>query len=147
VPPETHIVLIGDVDQLGPIGARQPFADMIESGMVPVTRLDEVFRFKEGGEISQAAKAVNSGDVGPTLSGACEASLSPDNVGGGDAKNSEPTELIFMECPDPCEARETICDLVANVLPEQGVSPNDVQILVPRHGGDCGRIAFSQNAE
>jgi exodeoxyribonuclease V alpha subunit len=57
----THIVLLGDVDQLGPISAGQPFADMIASGTVPVTRLDRVFRFAEGGEISAAAKAINMG--------------------------------------------------------------------------------------
>jgi exodeoxyribonuclease V alpha subunit len=45
----THIVFLGDVDQLGPISAGQPFADMIASDTIPVTRLDRVFRFAEGG--------------------------------------------------------------------------------------------------
>jgi hypothetical protein len=61
--PETHIILVGDVDQLGPIAPVRPFADLIESGVIPVTKLDRVFRFVEGGAIAAAAKAINTGDV------------------------------------------------------------------------------------
>ena len=56
---------------------------MIASGTIPVTRLDRVFRFAEGGEISAAAKAINKGAVSSLLS--CE----------------EQTEFVFIPCADP----------------------------------------------
>ena len=35
----THVVLVGDADQLPPIGAGKPFDDLIASGIAPVVRL------------------------------------------------------------------------------------------------------------
>ena len=42
--PTTGLVLVGDVDQLPPIGAGKPFADLIDSGAAPVVRLTRIFR-------------------------------------------------------------------------------------------------------
>ena len=40
----THVVFVGDADQLPPIGAGKPFEDLIESGIAPVVRLTQIFR-------------------------------------------------------------------------------------------------------
>src|SRR5207342_3895838 len=40
----THIVFVGDADQLPPIGAGKPFEDLIASEAVPVVRLTQIFR-------------------------------------------------------------------------------------------------------
>ncbi|MGE5407751.1 MAG: AAA family ATPase, partial [Syntrophothermus sp.] len=40
----THVVFVGDADQLPPIGAGKPFEDLIDSGAVPVVRLTQIFR-------------------------------------------------------------------------------------------------------
>lgn len=42
------LLLVGDPDQLPPVGAGSPFVDMINSGVVPVGRLTEVHRNKGG---------------------------------------------------------------------------------------------------
>ena len=57
----THVVLIGDADQLPPVGAGKPFADLIESDSVPVARLTHVFRQAARSLIVQAAHAINAG--------------------------------------------------------------------------------------
>src|SRR5204863_7238814 len=47
VPAKSGLVLVGDVgdvDQLPPIGAGKPFADLIDSDTVPVVRLTRIFR-------------------------------------------------------------------------------------------------------
>ncbi len=59
----THVVLIGDADQLPPVGAGKPFADLIDSGAAPVARLTHVFRQAARSLIVQAAHAINAGDA------------------------------------------------------------------------------------
>src|SRR5437588_7942412 len=39
VGPETNVVLVGDADQLAPVGAGKPFAELVASGAVPVARV------------------------------------------------------------------------------------------------------------
>lgn len=58
----TCLVWCGDVDQLPSVGAGRVFADMIESGAVPVVRLTELYRSKAGGGIAEAARRINAGE-------------------------------------------------------------------------------------
>ncbi|MDX6700010.1 MAG: exodeoxyribonuclease alpha subunit, partial [Baekduia sp.] len=44
VGPRTHVLLVGDVDQLAPVGPGRVLEDLIASGACPATRLTEVFR-------------------------------------------------------------------------------------------------------
>ena len=44
VPDQAHVVLVGDADQLAPVGAGKPFAELVAGGHVPTTRLDHIFR-------------------------------------------------------------------------------------------------------
>ncbi len=51
----THVVLVGDADQLAPVGAGKPFAELIASGAVATTRLTHIFRQAAGSMIVQGA--------------------------------------------------------------------------------------------
>ncbi|HEX6695990.1 MAG TPA: AAA family ATPase, partial [Solirubrobacteraceae bacterium] len=44
VGPRTHVLLVGDVDQLAPVGPGRVLDDLIESDTVPVVRLTDIFR-------------------------------------------------------------------------------------------------------
>ena len=57
----THVVFVGDADQLPPIGAGKPFEDLIDSGIVPVTRLRHIFRQAARSMITTAAHEINQG--------------------------------------------------------------------------------------
>ena len=57
-----HVVLVGDVDQLPSVGPGSVLRDIIDSGAVPVTRLEYVYRQEEGSGISSLAHAVNTGE-------------------------------------------------------------------------------------
>ncbi len=60
--PGVHrIRLIGDVDQLPPVGPGQPFADFIGSRVFRVVRLDTAHRSREGAWISNNAPRINAG--------------------------------------------------------------------------------------
>ena len=57
----THIVFVGDADQLPPIGAGKPFEDLIASGIAPVVRLTQIFRQAARSMITTAAHEINQG--------------------------------------------------------------------------------------
>jgi len=63
VGPDSRVVLLGDVNQIKPVGAGQPFQDMIESGAVPVHELTQIFRQAEGSAIAEACEIVLNGEA------------------------------------------------------------------------------------
>ena len=63
VPDRAQLILIGDVDQLPPVGPGQPFLDLIRSGEIIVSRLTKQFRQGSKSNISAVAKAVNRGEM------------------------------------------------------------------------------------
>ena len=57
----SYLLLVGDVDQLPSVGAGQVLNDFIESGTIPVSRLSETFRQKDGSSIIENATRINKG--------------------------------------------------------------------------------------
>ena len=55
----------GDADQLPPVSAGSFLSAAIDSGMVPVVDLREVFRQAQGSDIVKAAHAVHAGLMPP----------------------------------------------------------------------------------
>src|SRR5207302_5934784 len=55
---DTNVVLVGDADQLAPVGAGKPFAELIASGAVPAARLSHIFRQAAGSMIVQGPHAI-----------------------------------------------------------------------------------------
>src|SRR5205085_4761451 len=53
-----HVVLVGDADQLAPVGAGKPFAELVSCGEVPTTRLTHIFRQAAGSMIVHGAHAI-----------------------------------------------------------------------------------------
>ncbi len=63
------MLLVGDVDQLAPVGPGRVLEDLIESGAVPTVRLTEIFRQAARSLIVRAAHAINAGEPPPTVAG------------------------------------------------------------------------------
>ncbi|HBH13633.1 MAG: RecD-like DNA helicase YrrC [Clostridiales bacterium 38_11] len=59
----SRIVLVGDVDQLPSVGAGNVLRDIIESGVIPTTKLDKVFRQSEKSLIKINAHNINNGEM------------------------------------------------------------------------------------
>src|SRR5215213_5374207 len=128
----THVVFVGDADQLPPIGAGKPFEDLIESGAVPVVRLTQIFRQAARSMITTAAHEINEG-------------RQPHREPGPDQDH----DFFFIERPSPERALETVVEVVAERAPSGfGVDPiRDVQVLAPMYKGPVGIDALNERLQ
>ncbi len=119
----THVVLVGDADQLAPVGAGKPFAELVTSGLVPTARLTHIFRQAAGSMIVQGAHAIRRGET-------------PSFASGQEMRR----DLFLIERADPVAARAEIVSLVADRLPSHyGVDPvSDIQVFAPVYRGELG---------
>jgi exodeoxyribonuclease V alpha subunit len=129
VGPATHVLLVGDVDQLAPVGPGRVLEDLIESGIVPTTRLTAIFRQAARSLIVRAAHAMNHGEPLPTT------------PTGDDLR-----DFFLIRRTDTAAAFAEICDLATTRLPSHyGLAPvGEVQILAPMHKGPLGIDAFNE---
>jgi exodeoxyribonuclease V alpha subunit len=123
------VVLVGDADQLAPVGAGKPFAELVSSALVPVTRLTHIFRQAADSMIVQGAHAIRRGDV-------------PEFTPGEDMRR----DLFLIERVSPVDAMNEIVSLVAERLPSHyGVDPvRDIQVFAPVYRGDLGIDALNR---
>lgn len=59
--PETRLLLVGDPNQLPPVGAGCPFRDIVEGHLLPVFHLDQIQRQAEGNGIISLAHSIVGG--------------------------------------------------------------------------------------
>lgn len=121
VKPGTQLILVGDADQLPPVGAGEVFADIIRSRVVSTANLNRVFRQGERSAIVVASHHVREGRM-PT----------PDQNPQG--------EFFFFRRDQPADALQTIAELVTTRIPNAFNlnATSDIQILAPTHRGDLG---------
>ncbi len=127
LPEKASLLLVGDVDQLPSVGPGRVLADVIDSGCLPVARLDQIFRQAARSSIVTNAHRINCGQV--PLPG----------VRGADA---DLEDFYFIERNEPEEVAELVVDLVAKRLPARlGVNPiSDIQVLTPMKRGVLGTV-------
>ena len=120
VGPRTHVLLVGDVDQLAPVGPGRVLDDLIESEAVPVVRLTEIFRQAARSLIVRAAHAVNAGEPPPTAAGP------------GDLR-----DFFFIERAGADAIREEVVALASARLPAHyDLDPRaEVLVVAPMHRG------------
>ena len=63
IPNGSNIILVGDADQLPPIGPGQPFKDMIESKKVNISKLSGNFRQNNLSNIIKASRSIITGKL------------------------------------------------------------------------------------
>ena len=123
VSPDAHLVLVGDVDQLPSVGPGNVLRDIIDSGTVPVVRLDAIFRQAQQSSIVVNAHRINHGEM--------------PQFDHGDGET-----FMFQE-EDPEKVFEIIVDLVTKRIPKKfGHDPlRHIQVLSPMYRGKAG-VAF-----
>ena len=120
IDPAAHLLLVGDVDQLPSVGAGNVLHDLVESGQVPLARLETIFRQAAGSHIITNAHRVNHGQV-PVFE-----------------RDSHDFFLFAENEAEPAGAR--VVEVVAERIPRRfGLDPlADVQVLAPMHRGAAG---------
>ncbi len=63
VPRGSQLVLVGDADQLPSVGPGAVLSELIACGVVPVVRLDRIFRQSHGSRIAANAKFIRHGNL------------------------------------------------------------------------------------
>ncbi|HEX3042905.1 MAG TPA: ATP-dependent RecD-like DNA helicase [Solirubrobacterales bacterium] len=128
----THVVLVGDADQLPPIGAGKPFEDLISSGAAPVVRLTQIFRQAARSMITTAAHEINQGR--------------PPHLEPGPDQDHD---FFFIERATPERALETVVEVVAERAPSKfAVDPiREVQVLAPMYRGPVGIDALNERLQ
>ncbi len=122
LPDSSHLVLVGDVDQLPSVGPGNVLRDLIGSGAVPFCRLETIFRQEKGGYIVRNAHHVNNGEA-----------LELPAAG-------ELSDFYFIEAAEPEQVIANMMELVTERIPRKfGFDPmTDVQILTPMRRNQLG---------
>ena len=128
----THVVFVGDADQLPPIGAGKPFEDLIAAKVAPVVRLNQIFRQAARSMITTAAHEINRGRP-PHLQ----------------PEADQERDFFFIDRPSPERALETVVEVVGERAPKRfGVDPiREVQVLAPMYKGTVGIDALNQRLQ
>jgi exodeoxyribonuclease V alpha subunit len=122
VPEWACVVFVGDVDQLPSVGPGNVLADLINSGVMAVVRLSEIFRQAGQSRIVQAAHRVNHGEMPETTAG------------------EELSDFYIVEASTPEAIIDRILLMVRDRIPNRfGLDPfREVQILTPMNRTELG---------
>jgi exodeoxyribonuclease V alpha subunit len=129
VPTSSVLIIVGDVNQLPSVGAGNVLKDIIESGVVPVVELNEIFRQARGSLIITNAHRINRGEF-PKI---------PET-------KRDLQDFYFIQKETPEEIASTILDLVTKRIPDRFAKDpvNDIQVLTPMHKGVIGAQNLNQ---
>jgi len=115
----THVLFVGDVDQLPSVGAGDVLRDIIASDCVAVVKLTKIFRQAANSGIVVNAHRINQGQF-PIL--------------------NEFGDFYYFSKEEPEEAAALLVDIVKHRIPRKfKLDPlDDVQVMAPMYRGACG---------
>lgn len=131
LPRHARVVLVGDVNQLPPVGPGAFLMDLIASGAVPTTSLTKILRQDGGGALVKACHAIKDGRE-PRIA------------------NGPEDDLRFLDVPEAADIMATVLDLVAGGIAENPkfarLDPlRDIQVISPtRDKGDLSCLALNK---
>ncbi len=127
----TAIVIVGDHNQLPPVGPGNILRDLIHSGAIPTVILEKVVR--QAGVLKENCIAILGGEVKKTSEA-----------------NAHGCRDWYLadQFTDPAAARNFLLDLFDRRLDALGFDPNkDVQVLTPTHNGPLGTKSLNSDLQ
>src|SRR6266536_1263233 len=130
LPRESHLLLVGDADQLPSVGPGNVLRDLLRSEVIPTVRLTELFRQAQQSKIIVNAHRINAGHMPST-------------------KVEASSDFFFMTEEDPLRAQQLILDLVQRRLPARyHFNPlTDIQVLAPMYKGPVGVTTLNERLQ
>ncbi len=124
-----RLIMVGDSDQLPPVGVGNVLQDIIESKLLPVVALTEVFRQALESLIVTNAHRIVKGDY-PELS-------------------KTDSDFFFMQRNNVYQSAQTVIDLYQKRLPAAyGYNPiEDIQIITPSRKGELGTVSLNKRLQ
>jgi ATP-dependent exoDNAse (exonuclease V) alpha subunit len=129
----TQLILIGDYDQLPPIGAGGVLHSLISSKIAPVVDLREIFRQAAKSSIVTGALAVRLGGV-PKLRHA--------NPIANELLNAD-TDALIVRSPDADSVPELVYQTVGALAGDESFIESDLQVITPMRKGPTGSAALN----
>ena len=128
---KNSLIMIGDADQLPPVGPGQVFKDLLKMKGIPNERLVENCRQSEGSNIITAAKSVMAGRLPPYH------------------ENMFESQYEFREENDEQKLQDLVLNLYLTELPERlGLDKfNEIQVLTPQRTGLLGTRALNRKIQ
>jgi len=122
LPPAAILVLVGDADQLPSVGPGNVLRDLIDSGMIPLTKLETIFRQESQSWIVRNAHRVNHG--------------LPFEM----PEEGRPSDFFFIESEAPEDVIAKMLELVSSRIPLKfHFDPmTEVQVLTPMRRNQLG---------
>ena len=121
----TRLILVGDADQLPPVGPGNFLRDCIGSGRIHTVELNEIFRQAQQSAIVCNAHAINQGEMPVS--------------GGRDG------DFFIMKQRSAAEVMSTVVDLCRRRLPDYyGFSPEQIQVLTPSRRQAAGTTQLNR---
>lgn len=124
-----RLILVGDSDQLPSVGPGNVLGDLIDSGILPVVRLNEIFRQAQQSLIVTNAHKIVNGEM-PVL-------------------NKADKDFFFLQRNNKTEVTNVITDLCTNRLPKAyGYSAfENIQVLSPSKKGELGTAELNHKLQ
>lgn len=129
ITPGTKVILVGDVDQLPSVGPGNVLRDIIDSQIIPVVKLDQIFRQAQESMIIVNAHRINKGQY-PHI-------------------NSKDKDFYFIGKKSQEQIAETIKGLCKERLPKyNNFDPiKDIQVLTPMKKGQVGMYQMNNELQ
>lgn len=125
LPSGCRLILVGDPDQLPPVGPGFPLSDILRSKKIPAVRLTEIFRQAQQSLIVMNAHRVNTGQA-PDL-------------------RTTTSDFFFMRRRSDEAVVSTICELCKTRLPKNmNIPSEEIQVLSPTRKGPAGTIILNK---
>lgn len=121
-----RLILVGDVDQLPSVQPGAVLRDLIESGVVPVVRLTEIFRQAAGSKIIETIHRVNRG-------------LPPEKI------QVPGSDFYWVDRSDAAEVVNLASEIVTNRLPKRGLTWKDCMVISPQRKNSLGVDALNKH--
>jgi exodeoxyribonuclease V alpha subunit len=134
IDPHSHLILVGDVDQLPSVGPGSVLRDLIESAVVPKVVLRRIFR-----QDRESLIVVNAHRI-----------LEGRSLTWGDDRDKR--DFVFMPRESEEEILSTVKELVRETIPrslqlEGGEIAQTIQVLTPMHRGLLGTINLNRELQ